>query len=339
MRSSPSTRVGWLAIALVFTVSGSVLAGNPEDEDLSKARGKFMQATELEQAGNYASALQAFREVAQVRMTPQVRYHIATCEEKLGKLVTALGGYELALTEAEALGPEFQKEVEDRANALRGRIPKIVIERGEGAKAANIELDGVSLGSSSIGVEVPLDPGPHAISAKAPGYEPYSSTIDIAEKDVEKVTITLVKSAEPENASVARTDSGQLAPAEPAKHSRLVPYIIGGVGAAALVNAGVFYILQRRTDGDLLDLCGSDHDCGDDKLSYKDTQKVNKLNNKLRAYSTITTVSLVTGIVAVGTATVLILTEPKAAKPKSAWFFAPEAPGANIGGISLRRSF
>ena len=76
--------------------------------ELKKARAQFQQATELEQAKNWTAALQAFREVGQVRMTPQVRFHIAVCEEKLGRLVAALGGYELALADADKVGPDFK---------------------------------------------------------------------------------------------------------------------------------------------------------------------------------------------------------------------------------------
>src|SRR5512140_2339873 len=124
-----------LACASLPAAVTAPAAAAPDKEELSRARARFQQATELEQAGNWAAALQQFREVGQVRMTPQVRYHIALCEEKLGKLVAALGGYELALSEADSLGPDFHKEVEDKTIALRERIPKLVIERGEGAEA------------------------------------------------------------------------------------------------------------------------------------------------------------------------------------------------------------
>src|SRR5512145_109373 len=192
-----------LALASGASMLGAVSpAGAAEKDELSSARAKFQQALELEQAGNYAHAVQMFREVGQVRMTPQVRYHIASCEEKLGKLVAALGGYELALAEAESLGPDFQKEVEERASSLRSRIPKLVIERGQGAKAATVELDGVSLGSSSIGVEVPIDPGPHTIQAKAPGYQPYSATVDVTEGELERIPIKLEELTESERPSV-----------------------------------------------------------------------------------------------------------------------------------------
>jgi tetratricopeptide (TPR) repeat protein len=336
-------RSGWLAIVLLLSASSSAFAGSSESEDLSKARAKFMQATELEQAGNYAGALQAFREVAQVRMTPQVRYHIALCEEKLGKLVAALGGYELALAEAEALGPEFQKEVEDRASSLRARIPKLVIDRGEGAQAATIELDGVSLGASSIGVEVPIDPGPHDITAKAPGYKGYNTTVDVAEKQVERVSISLEKLPMDENVATGTTSSGQPITSEPTKHSRVIPYVIGGVGAAALVNSGIFYVLQRKKDAELLDLCGNDHVCDPktDNITQGDVDRALKMNQRMRLYATITQVSLVAGVVALGTAGVLILTEPKAPKPapSARWFFAPEAPGANLAGVSVNAAF
>jgi tetratricopeptide (TPR) repeat protein len=336
-------RAGWLAIALLLSASSSAFAGSSESEDLSKARAKFMQATELEQAGNYAGALQAFREVAQVRMTPQVRYHIALCEEKLGKLVAALGGYELALAEAESLGPEFQKDVEDRASSLRARIPKLVIERGEGAQAATIELDGISLGASSIGVEVPIDPGPHDITAKAPGYRGYNTTIDVPEKQVERVAITLEKLPFEEGVVAGTPVSGSLATGQHTKPSRVIPYVLGGVGAAALVNSGIFYVLQRKKDSELLDLCGNDHVCDPktDDISQSDVDRALKMNQRMRLYATITQVSLVAGVVALGTAGVLILTEPKAPKsPQNArWFFAPEAPGANLAGVSLNGRF
>src|ERR1043165_4319159 len=78
--------------------------------ELKKARAQFQQANELEQAKNWTAALQAFREVGQVRMTPQVRFHIAVCEENLGRWVAALGGYELALADADRVNPDFQEE-------------------------------------------------------------------------------------------------------------------------------------------------------------------------------------------------------------------------------------
>src|SRR5512142_1038173 len=243
------------------TVSLSAFA-EPTKEDLSRARAKFQQATELEQAGNWAAALQQFREVGQVRMTPQVRYHIALCEEKLGKLVAALGGYELALSEADSLGPDFHKEVEERTIALRERIPKLVIERGEGAEAATIELDGIALGASSIGIDVPLDPGPHQIAARASGYEPYMETVEVPEKETKHVTVTLKRIVESTGTAGSDENKGAAVPmGPPPKSSRVVPYAIGIGGGVLLISSGVFYLMRQSQINTLNTLCGGEGDC------------------------------------------------------------------------------
>jgi len=335
--------IGCLALVLAVGIvcpCGMHLAYAGENGELSKARAKFQQAVELEEAGNYVTALTIYRDVGQVRMTPQVRFHIAVCEEKLGRFVAALGGYELALTGAEGVGPEFQKEAEDRANAVRVRIPKLVISRGKGAHAATIELDGVALGASSIDVEVPLDPGPHTIQAKAPGYEQYVSTIDVRERNVEKITIALKATSEDANSNLASSNPIDVAPTS--RISRVVPYAIGSFGAAALLNAGVFYILQRGKISDLQALCGTDRNCTDANprpLVGDEVSRSHDLNSKLRLYTAVFQVSAVTGVVALGVAVGLVVLEPKPPKRTTSWSIQPVAPDAKLGGLSVVHVF
>jgi hypothetical protein len=320
------------------------LAYADENVDLSRARAKFQQGTELEQAGNFAAALQVYRDVGQVRMTPQVRFHIAGCEEKLGRLAAALGGFELALEGAENVGPEFQREVEQRIEDLRARVPKLVIQRGSGAEAATIELDTVRLGANSIGVEVPLDPGPHSILAKAPGHKRYLATLEVVEKQVKSVTIVLEEIvSEPEMEPEPTPErSTVVTPAQMSRRSRVVPYVIGGVGAAALLNAGVFYLLHRGKDSDLQNLCGTDHDCTNANprpLVGDEVSRARDLNDKSQLYTTVSTISAVTGILAVGVASVWVITEPREPKPMAAWVVKPSAPGAELGGFSVLSTF
>src|SRR5690349_18392834 len=180
------------SVCLACALLGSAPSAWAQDaSELKKARAQFQQATELEQAKNWTAALQAFREVGQVRMTPQVRFHIAVCEEGLGRLVAALGGYELALADADKVGADFKAEVEENVTKLRARIPKLVIERGSGANAAAIELDGVAVGDSSVGVEVPLDPGPHAVTAKAPNRKPFEANVTLTEQETTRLEVVL----------------------------------------------------------------------------------------------------------------------------------------------------
>jgi tetratricopeptide (TPR) repeat protein len=149
--------VGILTVLCALGTAGA----DPTPAELTKARSQFQQALALETAGDWAGSLSLLQEVAAVKMTPQVRFNMALCEEHLGRLAMALGDYRLALVEAEgAKAQNVAEQVPGKIDALNARIPKIVIKRGMGAEFATISLDGVSLGPSSIGSEMPVDPGP-----------------------------------------------------------------------------------------------------------------------------------------------------------------------------------
>ncbi|WP_438013856.1 PEGA domain-containing protein [Sorangium sp. So ce315] len=286
-------------------------------DELKRARAQFQQATELEQAGNWAAALQQFREVGQVRMTPQVRFHIAVCEENLGRLVAALGGYELALAEADAVGPDFRAEVEQSIGRLRARIPKLVIVRGEGAASASMALDGVALGGSSIGVEVPLDPGPHALTAKAPNHRPFQQTVELKEGGVTRVAVTL--EALPQELLI---QAGALPEKPP---SKVVPYVIGGMGAASLIGAGVLFALRQGALQEMEDACGpGGRSCPPSMQSRYDD---------LKFYHYGAQVALGVGVAAVGTATAILLLQRKTPKEpaKTSLELVPVAGGAEVG--------
>jgi hypothetical protein len=297
-----STRRWISSFALALAVlAGQAPAWAQDAAELKKARAQFQQATELEQAKNWTAALQAFREVGQVRMTPQVRFHIAVCEEGLGRLVAALGGYELALADADKVGPDFKGEVEENVNKLRARIPKLVIERGAGANAAAIELDGVAVGDSSVGVEVPLDPGPHAVTAKAPNRKPFEASVTLTEEETTRLEVKL-EELPPE---LVRTGTGAPPPEKPP--SKVVPFVIGGVGVASLIGSGVLFGLRQSTLKELEDACGPDgKHCPQSKLSRYDD---------LKFYHYGAEVTLGVGIAAVGTAGALLFFQRKKKEP------------------------
>ena len=288
-----------VALTLAF-FAGTAFAQSPAD--LKRARAQFQRGIELEQASNWTEAIQQFREVGQVRMTAQVRFHIAYCEEQLGRLVTALGGYDLALAEADTVGPDFKTEVETAMARLRERIPKRFIERGAGADAALVQLDGIDLGASSIGVEVPLDPGPHKVTAAAPGYHPYDATVELKEREITKVTLELVVNTEPPKPP----PPPQIVIVEPEKGpDRTVPYIIGGAGIAFLAAGGALFALRQVSLSELEKDCPDPSKCGESNRETYDRYKFYDVSWKIAAG---------VGVAAVGTAVVLILIEKKPEK-------------------------
>jgi hypothetical protein len=313
----------WCAV-LSFGFTAAPVLGQ-DAKELSRARATFQQAVELEQAGNWSSAVQLFREVGQVRMTPQVRFHIALCEDKLGRLVEALGGYELALADADTVGPDFRAEVEANVNRLKQRIPKLTLQRGAGAEAASIELDSVAVGDSSVGVELPVNPGPHAIVAKAPNFLPFETTVTLSEGDTKSVEIVL----EPAPAAAQPLGDGTGASrAEAPPKTNWVPYIVGGAGAATLLTSGVLFALRQST------LSNLEHNCPNDvcPTSYRDDFK------RFKTYHYATIVTFSTGLAAVGTAAVLFVLDARKGKPQtSEVMLAPIVSRDTAGASALLR--
>lgn len=324
----------FVALAAATALGGApatARADGPSATDLKKARAQFQRGIELEQASNWSEAIQQFRDVGAVRMTPQVRFHIAYCEEGLGRLVTALGGYELAQGEADQVGPDFKHEVENAISELRARIPKLFIERGKNADAALVQLDGVDLGASSVGVEVPLDPGPHAVTATAPGFQQFSATAELKEKEVTHIALDL--EPEPEEVAAPPPVKQVIVIEQQQAPNRTIPYVVGGAGIGALAGAGVIFALRQATSAQLQKDCPNKDACPE---SNRGTY------NRLKAYSVASPIVAGVGLAAVGTAAALILFEkkplPKETEERESLRILPSAPGA-FAGVSVDGRF
>jgi len=336
-------------LALAGGVCHSAPAFAQTSDELSEARAAFQRGIELEQAKNWAGAIKQFRQVGQVKMTPQVRYHIALCEENLGKLVAALGGYELALADAESVGDgvSFKQEVEASVNDLRARIPKVVIQRGAGAEAAAIELDGVALGESSVGVEVPLDPGPHALVATAPGHSDYSETLEVAEEETRTVTIDLKPlpaDAPPDTTGGAPDDGG--VPAGDGKKYGVYPYVLMGVGGAALITSGILFVVRGQDLSELKDKCqrvdDMNYDCPPD-LTEAEKNELRDKDNRVQTLNYVAPIMLGVGVAAAGVGGTLFYLDLKNSKKQAGaakrMRLVGAAPGADIAGFSLVGQF
>ncbi len=121
---------------------------------LAQLRQVFSDGRQLEDKGHWAEALEKFKEVAGAKMTPQVRFHIALCEENLGKLVSAIRGFDLAAAEATAAGSsavEVPSAAKQHAEALRARIAKLQIDVSGKLTTSKILLDDTALGEKEDG--------------------------------------------------------------------------------------------------------------------------------------------------------------------------------------------
>src|SRR5215470_9475461 len=114
--------LGSLSGVCVIPATAQAQGPSSDGDGLKRAREQFAQALALQTGGDWAGALALLKEVAAVKPTPQVRFNIALCEERLGRLVAALGDYELAASDATGQSDQVAQEVDARLESLKARI-------------------------------------------------------------------------------------------------------------------------------------------------------------------------------------------------------------------------
>jgi len=298
---------------------------------LSRARASFQQALALETAGDWAGASNLFQQVAAVRLTPQVRFHLALCEEHLGNLVAALGDYQIAAEEARKVqAAEVIEQATAHVEALRARIPKIAVRRGAGAESATISLDGVTLGAASVGTDLPINPGPHTIEAQARGYRPFARTIEVGEKDRKEIDVTLQANPppapEPKTVALAPAPALSLpSPSPGPAHTNYVPFVVGGLGLASLATSGIFFALRSNAISSLDAACSGRNGCPPDAKTTYDHG---------RTYTLVADVTLGAGIAGIGIATALFFWGHGSGEPRTGKVtLAPWATGTGLSAV------
>lgn len=262
---------GLLPMGTGLLLLASQLTGGPAaaqtKEELDKARALFLEGVTMAAANNCSAALEKYQAVIKVKMTAQVVFNMAECQERLGKLVSSLGSYRLAASLVTDNKPvEVASQVGDRIKGLEARVPRLVIQRTE--QTSRIELDGVEIGSSQLGKENFVDPGTHTVSGKLGETEVWRETIQLGEKETKSITvkIDLAKFKPPASATATATAAPTVtapppvvATAEP--RSKVPAYVVGGAGILSL---GVGFALlgaSLGTAGELEKICGTDRVC------------------------------------------------------------------------------
>lgn len=345
---SGRTILGAGLIGLCLLASPS--AGAQSKDELDRARALFQEGVALSAANNCAAALTKYRAVAKVKMTAQVAFNIAECEERLGRLVQALGDYRVAAAQAstDSKAKEVTKQVGARVDALEARIPKLTIMRGKGSESAIVELDGTEIGAGQLGSPIPVDPGPHIIVGRVGDKEYSRDTVTIEEKESKTFEVKMTVPV-PKKVEGPVDDPNKLPPdAQPAAkgRSRVPGIAVTAAGGVSLILGFVFLGLRGGAISELDKLCGGDTTC---------PPSAQPTGDKGKLYTGLAEVTIVVGAIGVGTGIALIATSGPPKQPKETaappppketkWVTKPTlnlvaaAPGAELGGLSLMGTF
>jgi hypothetical protein len=270
---------------------------------------------ELFRNGDYAAALEKFRQARSLANVPTLVLRVARCLDKLGRLLEAKQAYEDAVAlELEPGALAAQKTAQDDARrelaALVARIPTLsIVIKGADGSEIKVTVDGQPVPAVELKRRA-VDPGNHRVEGQ---------------RSEEKV---VVETAAAEGQSVqvvlgfgSRSGTGAIEPAAPplpppprtgdqgARSSRdILAFTALGLGGAGLGVGVITGVLALGNQSKLAEDCPTDSTCP------KDLESVIKSYDARRAASMI---GFGVGVLGAGAGIALLLTAPRA-KPTAA---------------------
>jgi hypothetical protein len=250
-----------VAVALAATRASA------QTEQEMAARAQLLeQAQAARTAGDHARALDAATRAGRIRMTPSVRLFIAEENESAGHLAEAMSSADLCVREATRDATLRNRDAilgscNEIAGRLRGRVGQVIVNfNGSTPPGLRVTVAGAELSDALFGVAYMVNPGTVPIDAQAPGYAPFHRDVPVAAGNTVNVGIALRAGGGTSSATVSTsvsTDAGR------GGGPGVGPWIVMGVGAAALGTSLVLFLLRNDAIGD----CTTQNDAMGDFLS------------------------------------------------------------------------
>jgi len=195
MNSPMTYRLGAVARCLlgsiVLTITCPVLAQDRPVRDPAAADALFREAREAMKRGDHASACPKFAESQRLDPAPGTTLNLAQCEEKLGRLASAVAHYREAAEQFPTGDPRISL-AQKALSTLEQIVPKLLLRLPPDAPAGTTVLrDSVQLGPGSLGIALPIDPGEHVIITRSPGRKDHSQTITMGVGERKEAVVEL----------------------------------------------------------------------------------------------------------------------------------------------------
>ena len=229
-------------LSVVATLS-AILTTTPRAraDDLATAQALFEAARVAVVHGDYAGACSKFAESQRLDPAPGTLLNLADCEEHLGHLARAWDAWH----EGIALLPRADERLppaRQRAQALEGRLPRLLLRLAPSAPpTTKLRCDDTEIGTASLGVPLPVDPGLHVVHAEAAGRAPSSTEVTLAEGETRAIDVAPGPpvAPPPESTPPPAPAPGLAPPSAPesgrsASGLRVTGWVIGTVGFVGL---------------------------------------------------------------------------------------------------------
>lgn len=187
-----------VALALWTSLPGAAHAQPPPGETSAPthddpAKRLFEEGRNLAKEGRYEEACPKLEESQRLRPGVGTLFNLADCNAKLGKTATAHRQF-LEVAEKTAAEGEVEREkvAREKAAELEPRLMKVALSVASASASLEVQIDGRVIPREEFAAPIALDPGSHTIGARAPGEDPFSTTVELTEEgSVTKVEIPI----------------------------------------------------------------------------------------------------------------------------------------------------
>jgi hypothetical protein len=319
-------RAGVFAAALAAPLATPAIArAEPTEAELTQARERFKTARKLEDAGKWAEALEQLQRVAEVKTTPQVRFHIALCMENMGRLTEALDGFAQAASEAGTSAPDVVKESREHIKKLEDTIPTVSVGVAGAAAGDALYLDRRRIPIDERPLALRADPGPHSAEVRRGDAVVARELFTLEPRSVRRVELR-VGSVAPLPGEAAKKPGDGSKPPSSGSTQRALGWAAVGLGAASAIATGVFIGLRAGALDRLEAACPAMTRC---------SPTVDPIVREGKTHAALVNAfAVLTGVAAAG-GVALILTAPSPARaaPKVAIRVLPALSGVTIEGV------
>jgi hypothetical protein len=309
-------------VAIVLTAASGAAPAQDRAASRALAESLFQHGKRLMQEGHPGQACPKFAESQRLEPALGTLLNLAVCHEQDGKTASAWAEFAAAAALAARNGEkERERLAREHLAALEPRLSRLTLAVPHPPVGLELRLDDSLLGEGAWETAVPVDPGPHQISAAAPGHQPWSQSLVVAPGPaVQHVEVVLqdAHGSAPVRASAPLPAVEVTPPVQPAatgsSRRRLASYVAGGIGAVGLGVGGYFgwraFAEQKTVKRECLQsMCSGDGLAADDRA-----HRAARLAN----------VGFAVGAVGLGTAAYLFFSEPTRPSAGSArWSLAP----------------
>lgn len=301
----PSLTIGALALAAALSVTPA-RAGDP-----AAAEVLFRQGRQLLDSGQVDAACDKFRDSQALDPSSGTLLNLAACHLKQEKTSTAWAEFLAAARLARSQGKRAHEEEATRqASALESELSYLTLKVASPVSGLEVRRDGELVQPSLFGTRVPIDPGPHTVTASAPGYESQELSAHVAKARDEAIVSVpaltkLRTTSTPPPPSAVESLPPHPDEAQPARahgSNSTLGWVVVGSGAGALIAGGVFGVLALSTNKDADKRCPSHQDCDSQTIS---------LQHRRDTQALIADIGVGVGLAAIGVGSWIILSQPK----------------------------